>query len=292
VRDINSKTITDAVIGYSSSATEPRLRFLLDRLVVHLHDYMRDVKLTHAEWRSTIAFLTQAGAITTSERNEFVLTSDVLGVSSLVDMLNSSVGGTESSVLGPFHILGAPALPVGGDLIKDNSGEHVVVSGRVLAQNGAPIAGATIEIWQTAANGLYSNQDPDQPGYNLRASVRVGPDGRYAFTTVKPVPYTVPNDRPVGDLLRATGRPPWRPSHLHMIATAPGFRTVVTEVFPSDDPHLDSDAVFGVRKSLVVDYQQRTDARALPSDIQARDRLTAVFYEVVFDLVLVEQPPA
>jgi hydroxyquinol 1,2-dioxygenase len=292
VRNIDSKTITDAVISYNSASTDPRLRQLLEGLVTHLHAYIRDVKPTHAEWRTAIDFLSRAGAITTDERNEFVLTSDVLGVSSLIDMLNSSSGGTESSVLGPFHILGAPDLPVGGDLIRDNPGDHVLVSGTVRRRDGAPIAGAVLEIWQTAANGLYSNQDPAQPSYNLRASMRVGHDGRYAFTTVKPEPYTIPQDGPVGDLLRATGRPPWRPSHLHVIVTAPGFRSLVTELFPSDDPHLDRDAVFGVRNSLVMTYQRRTDASLLPDDIQARDKLTAVFFEVEFDVVLIEQRAA
>jgi hydroxyquinol 1,2-dioxygenase len=292
MRNIDSQTITQAVIGYNSADTEPRLRLLLDRLVLHLHDYIREVKPTHAEWRAAVDFLSQAGAITTDERNEFMLTSDVLGVSSLVDMVNSVGGATASSVLGPFHIRDAPELPVGGDLIRDNPGDRVVVWGHVRTRTGAPVRGAVLEIWQTAANGLYSNQDPAQPDFNFRASMRVGADGRYAFTTVKPEPYTIPMDGPVGGLLRATGRPPWRPSHLHMILTAPGFRPVVTELFPLDDPHLDCDAVFGVRQSLVIEYQARTDASALPADIQARDRLGPLFYEVHFDFALAETTPA
>ena len=164
----------------------------------------------------------------------------------------------------------------------------MVVGGRVLTPGGDPIEGAELEIWQTADNGLYSNQDAQQEEYNFRAHMTTGADGRYLFTTVRPAPYTVPSDGPVGELLANTGRHPWRPSHLHFIVTAPGHRTLVTEVFPSDDPYLDEDAVFGVREQLVMEYQERTDASDLPDDLAAKDRLASPFYVVDFDFVLAE----
>lgn len=287
MRNVDQQSITQAFLDYCSDDTNPRLRFILERLVGHLHDFSREVKLTHEEWQTAIGFLTRAAEITTPERNEFILLSDVLGLSSLVDMINSPEEATASSVLGPFHVLGAPDLPVGGDLKGDNDGNTVIIQGRVMTTDGAPIPGAVLEIWQTAANGLYSNQDAAQPDYNLRARQVVGNDGRYAFTTVRPAPYTVPADGPVGDLLRCTGRHPWRPSHLHFIIEADGFRTLVTELFPDDDPYLDQDAVFGVREDLTMHYREHTDPRDAPDDLKAKDRLTTPFYMIDFDFRLV-----
>ena len=260
MRNVTKDTLTEAFINVMSDETAPRTREILTSLVSHLHAFARDVNLTHAEWRKGLELLMAAGDISDEERNEFVLFSDVLGLSSLVDSLHSVEGGTPSSVLGPFHILGAPDLPVGGDLKKDNPGETIVVSGQVRDSQGTPIEGAEIEIWQTADNGLYSNMDPAQDSWNLRARMVTGSDGRYAFTTVRPAPYKVPDDGPVGELLRATGRHAWRPSHLHYIITAKGYRRLVTEVFPSDDPYLDQDAVFGVREQLIMDYVEQTDS--------------------------------
>lgn len=285
MRNVTPDTLTDILLGLSAPDTDPRLREVLSSLVRHLHAFAKEVGLTHAEWRKGMELLTRAGEMTDDERNEFVLSSDVLGLSSLVDMINSPEGATNSSVLGPFHILGAPELPVGGDMIGDNEGPQVVVEGHVRDQSGNPIEGARIELWQTADNGLYSNQDPAQGDYNLRISMVTGPDGRYALSTIRPAPYMVPDDGPVGDLLKATGRHAWRPSHLHFIVEAEGFRTLVTEVFPSDDPYLDEDAVFGVRADLVMDYRPGNRAE-LADDIQAKDRLSDDFSKVDFDFVL------
>jgi protocatechuate 3,4-dioxygenase beta subunit len=201
-------------------------------------------------------------------------------------MVNSSEDGTPSSVLGPFHVLGAPDVPVGGDLINDNEGDKIVVGGRVLTTDGKPIEGAVLEIWQTADNGLYSGQDAEQVEYNLRARMTTDADGRYLFSTVRPAPYTVPDDGPVGELLRATGRHPWRPSHLHFIVTAEGQKSLVTEVFPSDDPYLDEDAVFGVREKLIMEYQERTTTDGLPDDLEIKSKLDGTFYVVDFDFIL------
>ena len=285
MRDVTPDTLTETLLGLSAPGTDPRLQEVLGALVRHLHAFAREVGLTHAEWRTGLELLTRAGEMTDAERNEFVLFSDVLGLSSLVDMINSPEGCTSSSVLGPFHILGAPDLPIGGDMIGDNEGPQVVVEGRVTDRAGKPIEGARIELWQTADNGLYSNQDPAQPDYNLRISMTTGADGRYALSTIRPAPYMVPTDGPVGDLLNATGRHAWRPSHLHFIVQAKGFRTLVTEVFPSDDPYLDADAVFGVRSDLVMEYRPG-DRAALAPDIAARDKLSDDFSKVDFDFIL------
>lgn len=286
MRTVSTDTITKAFLDYCGPDTDVRTREVLESLAKHLHAFAKETALTHDEWRKGIELMTRAGDITTPERNEFVLFSDVLGLSSLVDMIHSPEGATPSSVLGPFHILGAPDLPIGGDLIGDDTGDAIIVGGVVRDMEGAPISGAVLEIWQTADNGLYSNQDPAQPDYNLRAMQTVGADGRYLLSTVRPAPYTVPDDGPVGDLLHATGRTPWRPSHLHFIVQAEGYRTLVTEVFPDDDPYLDSDAVFGVREKLVMHYARSEDAAKLPDDLAARDAIKAPFYLVDFDFVL------
>ena len=287
MHNVSLDTLTQTFINCcDTSKTDPRLYQVLQSLVTHLHAFATDVDLTHAEWRKGIELLTQAGEITDSERNEFVLFSDVLGLSSLVDMLHSKPNATPSSVLGPFHILGAPDVPVGGNLKGDNEGSAVIVCGTVRAEDGTPIKGAELEIWQTADNGLYSNQDPDQKRYNLRAHMVSDANGYYSFTTVRPAPYMVPDDGPVGELLKGTGRHPWRPSHLHFIITANGFRSLVTEVFPSDDPYIDEDAVFGVRDKLVMDYVEQDDTKNIPPEIMDADKIEAPFYRVDFDFVL------
>lgn len=286
MRSVTKDNLTQAFMDNCGPDTDPRLRLVLESLANHLHDFVKEVELTHAEWRKGLEMLMKAGDISDSERNEYVLLSDVLGLSSLVDMVNSPDNATPSSVLGPFHILGAPDLPNGGDLKRDNDGATVVVSGVVRDQNGQPIKNAEFEIWQTADNGLYSNQDEKQAEYNLRAHMKIGDDGRYAFTTVRPSPYAVPDDGPVGELLHATGRHPWRPSHLHFIITAPGYRTLVTEVFPSDDPYLDEDAVFGVREQLIMVYQKRTSLKDVPPGLAIGHDVTQPFYTVEFDFVL------
>lgn len=285
MRNVTSETVTQAFLDYMGPGTDPRLREVLTALARHLHDFTREIHLTHAEWRTAIALLTRAGQITTGERNEFVLFSDVLGLSSLVDMINSPPGATTSSVLGPFHVLGAPDLPIGGDMRGDNAGETLVVGGHVRDTDGAPIEGAALEIWQNADNGLYSSQDPAQDEYNLRARQLTDATGRYLFSTTRPIPYKVPDDGPVGDVLRATGRDPWRPAHLHFIVTAPGFQTLVTEVFPKGDPYLDQDAVFGVREDLIMTYKP-VERAELPADLAARDRLPAPMATVAFDFIL------
>jgi len=289
MRQVSKDNITDVFMGYFGPDTDPRLKEILQCLVTHLHAFARETKLTHEEWRKGIAFLEWAGEISDEARHEFVLLSDVLGLSSLVDMLHSHPDGTSSSVLGPFHIAGSPALPVGGDLRKDFKGEILLAEGTVRDLEGNPIEGAEIDIWQTAPNGLYSSQDPDQDTYSFHGLQTTGEDGRYAFTTVKPVSYTVPSDGPVGDILRASGRHPWRPSHLHYIVKAPGFRTLVTELFPDDDPYLDEDTVFGVREDLVMTYVKQPAGSFPQAGFELSGQVDGPWLQAAFDLVLVRE---
>lgn len=285
MRNVNADNITDVFLSYFGADTDPRLREVMTGFATHMHAFIRETKITHDEWRKALEILEKAGEITTPERNEFVLLSDVLGVSSLVDMINSSPDGTSSSVLGPFHIRGAPTLDVGGDLKRDFEGEVVLVEGIVKDPAGRPIAGATVDIWQTAPNALYSSQDPDQDTFSFHGLITTGADGRYAFTTVRPVCYTVPTDGPVGELLDAVGRHPWRPSHLHFIAEAPGYRNLVTEVFPDDDPYLDEDTVFGVRDDLVMRYEAMP-AGSFPEGFALSGKVDGAYSRVAFDLTL------
>lgn len=285
MRNVTKDNITDVFLGYFGPDTDPRLREIMESLARHLHAFAIETGLTHSEWQRGIEFLERAGEISDKERHEFILLSDVLGLSSLIDMINTLPGGTSSSVLGPFHISGAPPLPIGGDMKRDFEGDLVLVEGAVKDPNGEPVAGAEVDIWQTAPNGLYSSQDPDQDTYSFHGIQTTGPDGRYAFTTVKPVSYTVPTDGPVGDILNATGRHPWRPSHLHFIVKAAGYRPLVTEVFPDDDPYLDEDTVFGVREDLVMKYVEQP-AGSFPAGFELSGKVEGPYLRVGFDLVL------
>jgi len=260
MQGIDRNTLTDAVIASFDGAQDPRFSQVMSALVRHLHAFAREVELRPEEWRAGIAFLTEAAAMTDDKRNEFVLASDILGLTSLTDLLQSVPGATERSVLGPFHAENSPGLAVGGDLIQDNAGEPVLVRGRVLDMCGQPVRGAAIDFWQTNAAGRYWQQDPSQRSDNLRFRMPLGDDGVYAFTTVRPAPYTVPDDGPVGKLLHAAGRHAWRPAHFHFRVLAEGFAPLTTEVFPVDDPYIDADAVFGVRASLAVPFEQRDSA--------------------------------
>ena len=288
MRNVTKDNITEIFMGYLSENTDPRTREIMGSLVKHLHDFARETNLTHEEWRAGIAFLEGCAAVETEDRHEFVLASDVLGLSSLVDMLHSSPDATSSSVLGPFHVSGAPPLAFGGDMKRHYGGPVLLAEGVIRDTKGDPIPGATLDIWQTAPNGLYASQDDEQDTYSFHGLMTVGDDGRYAFTTVKPVEYTVPSDGPVGDILRACGRHPWRPSHLHFIVEAPGFKPLVTEIFPDDDPYLDEDTVFGVRSDLVMTYVEKP-AADLPDGMALSGKLSEPYLHVEFDVVLAEK---
>lgn len=288
MRNVTKDNITDVFMGYMGDDVNPRLKEVMGSLVTHLHAFAKEVELTHAEWETGISFMERTGDISDAERHEFVLLSDVLGLSSLVDMINNKPGGTSSSVLGPFHISGAPPLAIGGDMKDRFDGELIIAEGIVKDMDGNPIEGAEVDIWQTAPNGLYSSQDEDQDTFSFHGIQTTGADGRYAFTSVKPVEYTVPTDGPVGDILNATGRHPWRPSHLHYIVKAKGFRPLVTEVFPEDDPYLNQDTVFGVRDDLVMSYKEMP-AGSFPDGFALSGKVGGPYLRVDFDLTLVSE---
>ncbi|MAW52798.1 MAG: hydroxyquinol 1,2-dioxygenase [Geminicoccus sp.] len=288
MRTVNQHNLTHVFSAYFGDETDPRVREIMTALAQHIHDFARDVKLTHAEWQTGIKFLQWAGEITTEERNEFVLLSDVLGLSSLVDMINTNPEATSSSVLGPFHVSNPPAMEMGDDLRGDFEGQLVLVQGKVTDTEGKSIPGAQIDIWQTAPNGLYSSQDPEQDTFSFHGLLTSDDAGFYRFTTVRPVSYTVPTDGPVGDILRAAGRHPWRPSHLHFIVKAEGCKPLVTEVFPTDDPYLDQDTVFGVREDLVMEYVERP-ASDFPDNLALSGKVREGFAQVDFDFVLAKE---
>lgn len=280
MRDVTPETLTGAFAAYATNAPDARTRDVLCALARHMHAFVKEVHLTHEEWRTGLAALTAAGEITSDARNEFGLFSDLFGVSSLVDMLNSPPGATSSSNMGPFHRRGAPELPNGGDLRKDQEGDPLAVVGQVTDTTGKPVPHAVLDLWQTAGNGLYAIQDANQPQMNYHAQLRADAEGKFCFTTVKPLPYTVPYDGPAGAMLRALNREAWRPSHLHVIVEAPGHVPVVTEIFPTDDEFLDRDAVFGVRADLLMEYRQGTDPDNLPANLAERSRMPEGFWRV------------
>jgi hydroxyquinol 1,2-dioxygenase len=233
------------------------LRQVMCSLVRHLHDFAREVDLTEAEWMKGIEFLTAVGQKCTPTRQEFILLSDTLGFSSLVDLLTQAKpeGATESTVLGPFYVPDSPARAAGESVAVDDDADVAVVSGRVLSLDGAPIEDATIDVWQTNSKGWYAVQQPgEQPAENLRGLYSTDADGRYEFRTVRPVEYPVPVDGPVGPLLEATARHPWRAAHIHAIVDAPGFERVVTHIFDAGRQYLDTDVVFGVKPSLIREF--------------------------------------
>ncbi len=285
MRNVTKDNITDVFAGYLGEDTDPRVREILTSLARHLHEFAKETQLTHDEWRKGLELIEWAGKITTPERNEFVLLSDVMGLSSLVDMIHSVPEATSSSVLGPFHVSNPPPLAIGADMKGDYEGDVLLVEGYVYDTDGKPLEGATLDIWQTAPNGLYSSQDDEQDIHSFHALMTTDKAGRYAFTTVKPVSYTVPSDGPVGKILDAAGRHPWRPSHLHFIAHAKGCKSVVTEVFPDDDPYLDQDTVFGVRDDLVMRYEKQA-AGSFPDGFELSGKVPGEYLRVDFDFKL------
>ena len=265
MKDFTVENLTEEVIkAYSANAVSPRMRQIFVSLITHLHGFVKDVALSEAEWFAAIEFLTATGKKCDDKRQEFILLSDTLGVSMLVDALNHPKGGagTESTVLGPFFVPGSPDLPFGGDLRRRHLDDAVpcLVTGQVTDQAGIALAGATLEVWQTAANGFYDVQDTSAPEWNLRGCLTTNEQGLYAMVTEKPVSYPVPTDGPVGSMLTAGGRHAFRPAHLHFMVKAEGCEPLVTHVFVDGDPYLDSDAVFATKESLVGEFTTSNDA--------------------------------
>ncbi|WP_433783651.1 dioxygenase [Actinomycetospora sp. CA-101289] len=248
-------TLTDDVVASFAATPDERLRTILGRVVVHLHELVREVRPTTAEWEAAIGFLTAVGATCDDTRQEFILLSDVLGVSSLVETLNGAPEGTEGTVLGPFHMTASPPRELGDSIDDLGGGRRALVTGRVVDPAGRPVPGAVLDVWQCTEDGHYDVEEPGvQPAGNGRGLFRADDEGRFRFRTVVPAHYPIPTDGPVGALLGATGRHPFRPAHVHFLVSAPGFATLTTHLFVAGSPYLDQDAVFAVKGSLVVDF--------------------------------------
>jgi hydroxyquinol 1,2-dioxygenase len=266
MRNLTEANLTDTVVSKinltADGAGDARFGAIAASLIRHLHAFVRETELTEAEWQAGIKFLTDTGHKCDQRRQEFILLSDTLGVSMLVDAINhrKPSGASETTVLGPFYLPDARDLPMGSDIAEGIAGTPTFFSGRVLDVGGAPIAGAVLDVWQVDGDGLY---DVQRPGASYaRGRFTTGADGRYAFRTVKPVSYSIPTDGPVGVMLRAMGRHPFRPAHVHLIVSAPGYGAVTTHLFVKGDPCLDTDAVFAVKESLIVDFVAHPAGRA------------------------------
>lgn len=252
----------EAVNARLGEETDPRLREVMASLIRHLHGFVKEVGLTQTEWEAAVDFLTRTGQMCDDKRQEFILLSDTLGVSMLVDAIQHRrpAGATENTVFGPFHVDGAPELPMGASISLDGKGEACRYQGRVLDLEGNPIEGVRIDVWSDNSDGFYDVQQPDeQPEWNNRGVFITGADGRYDFIGIKPVSYPIPDDGPVGQMLASLGRHPWRPAHMHFMLEHPDYERIVTHTFVSGDAYLTSDAVFGVKDSLIVDYCESMD---------------------------------
>jgi hydroxyquinol 1,2-dioxygenase len=256
MRDLDETNITAAVVERFANTPDPRLKEIITSLVRHLHAFARDVRLSFAEWSRAVDFLTRTGQICTDKRQEFVLLSDVLGLSTLVDAIDhpASSGVTESTVLGPFYVANPPELPLGADVSGGLEGEPLLVEGTVSSSDGRHIAGAVVDTWHSDNEGFYDVQRPELSSAALRGRFRTDARGRFRFWSIMPRFYPIPDDGPVGRLLKATARHPFRPAHVHFMISAPGHETLVTHVFAADSPYLDSDAVFGVKNALIRDF--------------------------------------
>ena len=257
---------TETVNARMGEDISPRLREVMASLIKHLHGFVKDVELTQDEWEAAIDFLTRTGQLSDDKRQEFILLSDTLGVSMLVDAIQHRrpEAATENTVFGPFHVDGAPVLNMGANISLDGKGESCLYQGRVLDLDGNPIAGASIDVWSDNSEGFYDVQQPNQqPTWNNRGVFITGADGCYEFIGIKPVAYPIPDDGPVGQMLSNLGRHPWRPAHMHFMLNHPNFERIVTHTFVAGDPYLISDTVFGVKESLILDYFPCSNGQAM-----------------------------
>lgn len=251
-----------AVSARLDDCTDERFKKIMESAIKHLHGFVKDIEPTMEEWFQAIQFLTATGQMCDDKRQEWILASDTLGVSMLVDSINNRRPGdaTENTVLGPFHVQNAPLRQMGENICMDGKGDPCIVSGKIIDENGNSILGAKVDVWQTNDDGFYDVQQPDeQPNYNMRGMFETDSDGRYWFTTVKPLPYSIPTDGPVGVMLTKMNRHAMRPAHIHFIVNAEGYEELVTHIFAKGDPYLDSDAVFGVKESLIVEFERDGD---------------------------------
>lgn len=275
----------DVVTSQNVNAEDARLREVMNAITRHLHAAIKEIEPTQDEWMKAIMFLTETGHKCDDWRQEFILLSDVLGVSMLVDAINSRrpAGASENTVLGPFHIGGTPEYPMGTNICLDGKGEDMVVRGRVLDVEGNPLEGVKIDVWQANDEGFYDVQQKGiQPDFNLRGVFRTGSDGSYWFKAVRPKHYSIPTDGPVGKLLDDLGRHPYRPAHLHYIISKDGYDEVTTHIFDPDDIYIDNDAVFGVKESLIAEFEKVED----PAKIAEMEFQGSHYWDVEFDFVL------
>ena len=274
----------EVVISRNANGRDRRLKQVMEVIVRKLHEAVKEIEPTNAEWTTAIEFLTKTGQMCTEWRQEWILLSDVLGVSMLVDAINNRKpsGATETTVLGPFYVADAPRYPLGANICLDGKGEPLLVTGKVTDTEGRPIAGALLDIWQSNEDGFYDVQQKGvQPEMNLRGVFTTDTDGRFWFRSAKPRYYPIPNDGPVGQLLESLGRHPYRPAHIHFIVGADGFRPITTHIFAPDSPYLHTDAVFGVKQDLVADF------RKIDDPVRAKELgFTNPFMTVNWDFVL------
>lgn len=281
----------EVVSGQNVNAENPRLKEVVNALIKHLHAAVKEIEPTQEEWMKAILYLTATGHKSDDWRQEFILLSDVLGVSMLVDAINSRrpVGASENTVLGPFHVGGTPEYEMGFNICLDGKGEDMVARGRVFDVDGNPLAGVKIDVWQANDEGFYDVQQKGiQPDFNLRGVFQTGADGTYWFKAVRPKHYSIPDDGPVGELLYALGRHPYRPAHLHYIVSKEGYDEVTTHIFDPDDPYINNDAVFGVKESLIADFVKVED----PSEIKKVGFTGDYYWDVEFDFVLAPKKTA
>jgi protocatechuate 3,4-dioxygenase beta subunit len=286
--DFTEETAADAVVDSFAPTTNPRLREILASLVRHLHSFAREVELTIPEWELAIDFLTRTGQKCDDERQEFILLSDVLGMSMLVETISNRKFGvaTESTVLGPFHVVESPVRSLGDTIDLVGTGTPCVVTGRAVSVDGTRLPGAKLDVWQANDQGFYDVQQPDvQPRGNGRGLFTTGDNGEFWFRTIVPSYYPIPTDGPVGELLVATGRHPYRPAHIHFIVTAPGHRALTTHIFVAGSEYIESDAVFAVKKSLVADFEEVTDPTA-----GEKWNVPVPFRHVDFEIVMQPDP--
>jgi hydroxyquinol 1,2-dioxygenase len=283
MRDFDETNITKAVIDSFKDTPNPRLKRVLTSLVQHMHDFVRDAEITFEEWETAIDFLTRTGHMCDDKRQEFILLSDTLGVSMLVDAINHRFPeeATATTVLGPFYVQNPPELPHGTDVSNGCAGEPMYVAGQVTAVGGKPLANAVVDIWHSDDDGFYDVQRNDLDAPTFRARFRTDAQGRFHFWSIMPKFYPIPHDGPVGQMLLATKRHPNRPAHVHFMIAAEGYETLVTHVFAADSPYLDGDAVFGVKNSLIAEIEKEP-----PGTAPDGRKLEAPWRKLTYDFAL------